>query len=255
MSGGVPSLQPKVALAPFIADCPGVTTLGVRPTLADYRGEELALLRRAVKVYFPTRRFLGLFEAVAKPVFPSAASYHYQQSPILQQQLFRYLNWPAPPARIYFGARQKQRILTDFRLPVEVFGTAGGVGSAVCAATPSALERLLSGPRPVLIRQWRPWRKVVRCLAVDFVILGLQLRTEPGLWEPLALDRQLREPLERSQVLINTAGLDDIVLEWGYDRGSWFCLGLRRPPRSFATRLERLDRHRWISRRIEQGRL
>ena len=55
MSGGVPSSQPKVALAPFIADCPGVITLGVRPTLAAYRSDELALLRRAVKVYFPTR--------------------------------------------------------------------------------------------------------------------------------------------------------------------------------------------------------
>ena len=255
MIGGVPSSQPKVALAPFIADCPGVITLGVRPTLAAYRSEELALLRRAVKVYFPTRRFLGLFEAVAKPIFPSAASYHYQQSPILQQQLFRYLSWPAPSARIYFGERQKRRIMADFRLPVEVLGTVGGTGPAVCVETPSALERLVSGPGPVLIRQWRPWRKVVRCLAVDFVILGFQLGTGPGLWEPLTLDRQLMEPLEKSQVLINTAGLDDIVLKWGYDHGSWFCLGLGRPPRIFATRSERLDRHRWISRRIEQGRL
>jgi hypothetical protein len=247
--------QSGVALAPFLVDCPGLTTLGVRPSLECYSAAEKELLRNAVKVYFPTRRYLGLFQAVGKPTFPSAASYRYQHSQLLQQQLFRYLRWPSVPARIYYGDRQKRRIAADFDLPVEVCGRVNLDRQTTIAENLADLEASAHACNPVLIREARQWQRVIRCIAVNFRILGFQMLTKCGEWVPMDAFEQAAEPRERTLELITKADLDDIVVEWGRDQGEWLCLRLGRPPRRFRTCSGHLDRHRWISQEIRQGRL
>jgi hypothetical protein len=86
----------KVALAPFLRECAGVITLGIRAAMSDYSQKERDLLLHAERIFFPTPRFSMLFKALEKSTFPSATTYGYQRSRVIQQLLTESLGLAHP---------------------------------------------------------------------------------------------------------------------------------------------------------------
>lgn len=244
---------PRVALAPFLEGCPGVITLGIQPALDRYSPEEKRLLQNASRVFFPSWRYLGLFEAVAKPTFPSAASYRYQRSLVLQQTLFSYLKWPAPRTRIYYGNRQKRNITSDFAMPVQVSSVIHRGRSPALARCRSDLQALVTRTNPVVIREVLPWQRSIRCIAVNYRIAVVQECTEAGTWIPVEATDRFHEPIAKTLELIEAVSLDDIMVNWGLHSGTWICDRLNRPPWRFHGLSGPIDRHRLIGDMIQEG--
>ena len=106
-----------VALERRLHGCRNVVTLGVRPNLEDYPTADLALIRQAVKIYYPSSFYAGLFAAMGKPIFPSLHNYLCAQDKIRQTTLFTLNGIPHPRTRIFYGRRQKEKILDYFAFP------------------------------------------------------------------------------------------------------------------------------------------
>ena len=66
-------MMPKkkvIALEARLRGCKNVLTLGVRPNFSDYDPEAASLIRSAKKIYYPTRFYADLFDAMGKRPFP-----------------------------------------------------------------------------------------------------------------------------------------------------------------------------------------
>ena len=109
--------MPVIALESRLKDCKNVVTLGVKPNFSDYSPHEAALIRDAVKIYYPSTFYSDLFDSVNKPTFPSRQTYKYVQDKIKQTALFQLAGIPHPVTRIFFGTGQKKNILKYFKFP------------------------------------------------------------------------------------------------------------------------------------------
>jgi len=250
----------NVALAPFLSACPAVVTLGIRSTIDGYSEEERRLLRHARKVFFPTPRFVDVFQAAERPTFPGAASYRYQLSRLNQQLLFQYLGWPHPRSRIYFGERQKERILCDFNLPFLAMSPHLPSAPVQLVEDAGMLEDCAVGHHPVIIQEYIRWDERVRLLCVNYECLGAQRCASDGrrsvCFDPVPVEHpSLEEPIQESLRLLRMAHLDDILIEWGRGNGKWRTIEMRRPPLWWTTPQGRLNRHERIGEMIESGRL
>ena len=250
----------NVALAPFLKACTAVITLGVRSTLDSYSREERLLLLHARRIFFPTPRFVDIFEAAGRPTFPSAATYRYQRSRLNQQLLFQYLGWPHPRSRIYFGTRQKERILQDFHLPCITMNPDLPGTPVYLVEDTGTLEVHTAGHRPVIVREYIRWEERVRLLFVNYECLGAQRYSSGGpgheSFEPAAAEHPFVEtPVRESLRLLRKVRLDDMLIEWGCTRGMWQTIEMRGPPPRWTTPQGRLNRHECIGRMVETGRL
>lgn len=249
-----------VALAPFLKACKAVITLGIRSTLDSYSREERLLLLRARKIFFPTPRFVDIFEAAGRPTFPTAATYRYQRSRLTQQLLFQVLGWPHPRSRIYFGTRQKERILKDFNLPCLTMNPHLPGTPVHLAEDAGALEKRTAGHSPTIVREYIQWDERVRLLFVNFQCLGVQRHADgspgPESFEPVTAEHpSVETPVRESLRLLRMAQLDDMLIEWGCMKGMWQTIEMRRPPPWWTTMQGRLNRHEYIGNMIGAGRL
>jgi ribosomal protein S6--L-glutamate ligase len=108
----------RVAIGEQLKKCPLVVTLGVLSQIGDYPEKELELLRTAEIIFYPTARFVELFATLGKVTFPTVNCYRLRGDRLKQVALLRMLNAPYPRTRVYYGQKQKQRILEDFTLPL-----------------------------------------------------------------------------------------------------------------------------------------
>jgi ribosomal protein S6--L-glutamate ligase len=107
----------RVAIGEHLQNCSQVITLGVRSQIVDYTQKERELLRAADIIFFPTARFADLFATLGKVTFPSVNCYRLRGERLKQVALLRMLEVPYPRTRVYYGQKQKQKILDDFALP------------------------------------------------------------------------------------------------------------------------------------------
>ena len=108
----------RVAIGEGLKDCPGVITLGVRSQIGDYTEQERKMLRAADTVFYPTARFVDLFATLKKKTFPSINCYRLRGNRLKQVALMHMLEVDYPRTRVYYGEKQKQRILDDFAFPL-----------------------------------------------------------------------------------------------------------------------------------------
>ncbi len=254
------SQAPYVAFAPFLLDYPQITTLGIRPGLVDYSREERDLLSRADRVLFPTRRFVQVLDAAGKATFPSAASYLFRSSRLLQHYLFAYYDFPVPRTRIYHGHRQKTMILKDFPLPLVAMGRDVAAGGKRLIDAPGDLWPWVAGFNPVIVQEFVPLTIRVRLVCVNYQCLGAL--TGGGYadgHEPLTPievdDPDLSWILEPTLRLLRANNLDDVMVEWGYGKGQWWVLSMLRPPVKVVAPVGSINRHQYMGELLVSGRL
>ncbi len=252
--------QNKVALAPFLRSCAGITTLGVRPTIDDYSEVEKELLRFAERVFFPTPRFAYLFNALHIPTFPSYSTYRFRHSRVLQQILLSYLQIPHPTTRIYFGNSQKADIARAFPFPFLAMGPVASVHQRQFVDNPATLDECCRSFNPLIIQEAVTWTERVRILCVGADCVGIIRRTgspaPDNRGEPASLQHPDLQPvLDAARKLVRSVQLDDIVLEWGYGDGQWQLVEMVRPPVQWPTTKGVLNRHQYICELVRSGRL
>lgn len=249
----------KIALAPFLSSCPDVKTLGVKACLDDYSTDEKILLYKAERIFFPTPRFVDVFGAMEKPTFPTPTTYRYQRSRVLQEILFQYLNIPHPHSRIYFGSRQKMRILQEFQRPFWLMGPHLVPCSQYRIDISRDIESYLRRYNPIIARESVEWAERIQLICIQFecraaLRLGLEQAPSALSAEPLSLENPLLDgPLEMTRALALAAQLDDILIEWGYDGEKWQCIEFARPPVRWKTSKGWVGRFQTICNLIQTG--
>jgi ribosomal protein S6--L-glutamate ligase len=164
---------PLVALGRRLNRCVLVKTLGVRPNFSDYSDAERELILSAEKIYYPTRFYAELFDAMGKKTFPGYPDYQFAQDKIKQSALFSLLDIQHPNTRVFYGKKQKTTILDYFQLPVVAKKPRGSsMGRDVLLIRDRGeLARYCSNPWPAYIQEY---------LAVDrdirVVVIGRKVR-------------------------------------------------------------------------------
>jgi hypothetical protein len=249
-----------VAFAPFLLDYPQITTLGIRPGLVDYSREERDLLSRADRVLFPTRRFVQVLDAAGKATFPSAASYLFRSSRLLQHYLFAYYDFPVPRTRVYYGHRQKAMILKDFSLPLVAMASYVAPGAKRLIDAPGDLWSWVTDFNPVIVQEFVPLTIRVRLVCVNYQCLGgLTGGGYVDSHEPLTPinvdEPQWSRMLEPTLRLLRANRLDDVMVEWGFGKGQWWVLGMLRPPVKVVAPVGSINRHQHMGELFVSGRL
>jgi hypothetical protein len=235
-----------------------VTTLGIRACLGDYSEEDRQLLRQADCVFFPTIRFVDIFQAIGKPTFPSPASYRYPRARVLQETLFQYMKLPHPRRRIYFGAGQKQHIAGEIDLPLLVMGPGMHADSVHLVHDHDELEACLRRHNPVLVQKYVEWKERVRLIFVRFELAGALRRigsgSRPESFEPLPFSHPMLEsPIDISRGFLQQIHLDDTMIEWGLVSDSWQLICIARPPARWSTTRSVVDHHLHIRDLVQRG--
>jgi ribosomal protein S6--L-glutamate ligase len=106
-----------VALGARLKPCRNVLTLGVRPNFSDYTSEEADMIRKAGTIFYPSSFYADLFDSMGKKTFPSYHTYKYVQDKIKQTAIFNLFKLPHPKTHVFYGRRQKQKILDMFSFP------------------------------------------------------------------------------------------------------------------------------------------
>jgi ribosomal protein S6--L-glutamate ligase len=245
----------KVAIAPFLRFCPSVVTLGVRPALSDYSREEIDLLLNAERIFFPTSRYVNLFHAAGKSLFPSYTTHRLQRSRIRQQILFQYLDLPCPRTRIYYGTSQKRQIVSDFNFPFRVMGPSAIYGESHEVLDLVGLQCYAQWYNPIVVQEYVEQTVKVRMIWVRCTCVGvlkLPFVAFSHGTEPMEIDDPfLSTAMGLSRSLVNRARLDDISIDWAFGNGRWQLLGLAPPPLRWSTTTETIHRHDHIASLIE----
>lgn len=248
----------RIALAPFLMNCAPLITLGIRPCMSDYSPREKELLRNADRIFFPTPLYVDVLEAASKLTFPSAASYRYARSRVLQALLFQQPGWPAARTRLYFGRRQKSRIVDDFPMPFDALSPDPRHRTSHRIRSVGDLEAVLDTHNPLVIREIVPWEDRLRLISVHYECIAVQrIGGDEGSgreFPPVALsDRDLDVLLTMNRDFTRMAMLDDIAVDWGLHMGQWRLVEMTPPPLHIRTCGHSIRRHEIIRDLIVGG--
>ena len=255
-------------MASLLCRCPGLITLGVRASMADYTPRERKVLLSARLIFFPTPRFACILEAAGKETFPSAFAYHVRKSRLAQEVLFQFLKCPHPRTRIYYG-RKKSGITDDFPSPFLAMGPfvsrdARLVRSACDLPTLSGLYN------PLIIQEIVEYEERFHLVFVNYECAGILKRipgggqrsfdgstipNAPRLENVEVPEHFSGEIVSRLEKLLRSVRLIDIGVEIGITRQGWQLIELVRPPLSWPSHEGVVDRLGCICRLIESGRL
>jgi ribosomal protein S6--L-glutamate ligase len=167
------ALQQIITLEKRFKPCPQVLTLGVRPNFKDYDPRERALIQKAAKIYYPSTFYAELFSTIGKPTFPNYHTYQFAQDKIKQTALFHLAGINHPNTRIFYGKKQKAKILDYFSMPFiakQPRGAAMGRG-VVLIRTKEELDRYCQNAFPAYIQEYLPIDRDIR-----IVIIGQKVR-------------------------------------------------------------------------------
>lgn len=253
--------KPSVALGPFLSHCPSVTTLGIRPTFAEYSTEERALLRSARIVFFPSPRHARVLHAAGIPTFPGLSTYIHRASRLHHLLLIKTTGYPVPRTRFYYGKHRSSAILRDFSLPLLILPPANNPAQRVLKIfTPQDFANHCLQWNPLIVQESISWEKRLALVCTNFEIVGASCKDGPREHlDPLKIsrgeDRRFRDPVRQTRELLEAAGLDDICVEWGFGNNSWHVLALNRPPVRWSAPGGIIHRFALIGDQIASGKL
>jgi hypothetical protein len=226
--------------------------------MSDYTPRERELMRGADRIFFPTPRYVDVFEAASKLTFPSPSCYRYARSRVLQTLLFQHLAWPAAKARLYFGKRQKRRILDDFSMPFDALPPDPRHRGSHRIRSTCDLQPVLEAYNPLVIREVVPWEERLRLVSVQYECIAVQrlsLEGDPGheVLSAASPGPELDFVLNKNRELTRMALLDDIVIEWGRFGERWHIVEMSPPPLHIRVRGHSISRHATICDLIVRG--
>ena len=221
----------RVAIGEHLRKCPEVITLGVLSQLGDYTEKQLELLRTAEIIFYPTDRFVDLFASMGKVTFPTVNCYRFRGDRLKQVALLRMLKVPYPRTRVYYGHKQKQKILEDFAFPLIAKKPIRSVaGRDVFLIEDSdKLERYNCKVNPAYIQELVPSEIGVRVSVINYKkVLGSWLRVAGGLCREDSLhtgdwraEEVPSEAINLAKNLARQGDLSDVTVEMIFD-GSQF---------------------------------
>ena len=170
-----------IALEARLRNCKNVRTLGVRPNFSDYSPREAELIRKADKIYYPTTFYADLFDAMGKTTFPSYHTYKCVQDKIKQTALFEMLNLSHPRTRVFYGNRQKRKILDHFRFPfIAKIPRGSALGRGVYLIhNENALHNYLKQIGPAYVQEYLPIDRDIRVVVIGSRIVHAYWRIAP----------------------------------------------------------------------------
>jgi ribosomal protein S6--L-glutamate ligase len=223
-----------IALEARLRDCRNVITLGVRPNFSDYDADEVALIRSAEKIYYPSPFYAELFDTMGKPTFPSYHCYKFVQDKIKQTALFELLGIPHPRTRTFYGNRQKKSIGDHFAFPFigkVARGSAMGRG-VFLIQNPAELEAYLQKVDIAYIQEYLPVDRDIRVVIIGNRIVhsywrlapANEFRTNVAVGGQISLGPVPGEALEMALHIGKTCRWDDVGIDICRHNGKYYVL-------------------------------
>ncbi len=158
-----------IALGARLRRFPEIRTLGVRPNLEDYPPADLAAIRQAEAVYYPTHGYAWQLFAMGKRIYPSLECYLHEGDKIRQSALLKLMGLPHPRTRVFYG-RQREHILDYFAFPFVAKAPRGiGCGLGVFLIRgPEDLNRYLAAHHPAYVQEYLPLSRDIRVVLIGF---------------------------------------------------------------------------------------
>ena len=224
--------EPLVAIAPFLRSCSRVVTLGVRPSLGDYSRQERDLILSAGRIFFPTPRFVKIFEAAGKTTFPNGFTYKVRKSRIVEEVLFQFLGCPHPRTRIYYG-RQKRSIPDHFSFPFLAMGE-DKYGKAHLVTNVHELEEFAVRCNPLVIQENMEYDERFRIVFVNYDFVGMEridsLKTDSRPACSVPSSYPFENLIGDVGRIVESAGLNDIAVDVGIRENEWSIIEFTKPP-------------------------
>ena len=170
-----------IALEARLKNCKNVRTLGVRSNFSDYSPGETELIRQADKIYYPSTFYADLFDTAGKITFPSYHTYKCVQDKIKQTALFELFDLSHPRTRVFYGKRQKSRILDYFPFPfIAKIPRGSALGRGVFLIQNDAeLHDYLDQVTPAYIQEYLPAKRDIRVVVIGTRIVHAYWRIAP----------------------------------------------------------------------------
>ncbi|MGD8994991.1 MAG: ATP-grasp domain-containing protein [Syntrophobacterales bacterium] len=226
----------RVAIGEQLKTCPQVITLGLRPQMADYTEQERRLLRTADMIFYPTDRYVDFFATLGKETFPSVNCYRLRGNRLKHTALLRLLNVAHPRTRVYYGRRQKRKILKEFAFPcVAKKAREAADGKQVFLINNrKQLDWYNQHFNPALIQEYVVPEKELRVLVLNCqttfgyrrnVIRGnsVDSSSRQGTWKADDVDP---EGVELAKIIARDANLSDVAVDMVFDGGRYQVLEL-----------------------------
>lgn len=223
-----------IALEARLRNCRNVLTLGVRPNFNDYAVDEKKQIRKAEKVYYPTRLYAELLDAMGKQIFPNIHNYLFSQDKIKQTALFTLLGLPHPKTRVFYGRRQKTKVLEYFNYP---FVAKKARGSAMgrdvfLIQNKGDLQDYLDVHTPAYIQAYLPIDRDMRVVVINGKIVHAywrvaaqgEFRTNVALGATIKLDSVPGKALDLALHTASACGWNDVGLDICEYDGRFFVL-------------------------------
>jgi ribosomal protein S6--L-glutamate ligase len=255
----------RVAIGDQLKSCPQVVTLGARSQIGDYTEKELELLRTADIIFFPTSRFVDLFANLGKLTFPTINCYRLRGERLKQVALFHMLNVPYPRTRVYYGHKQKQKILEDFAFPLIAKKPRGSeVGKDVFLIEDSdKLERYNRKVNPAYIQEHVQPEIELRVVVINYEkvfgsyrrIVGGDFRgnsVHAGAWQTKDMPG---EAITLGKNIARQGGLSDVRVEMIFDGSQFQVLELNFQYDEMGDVYPGQERFKTIMEMIERGEL
>jgi len=223
-----------IALENRLRNCRNVITLGVRPNFTDYQPEEIELIRRADKIYYPSLFYAELFDTMGKPTFPSYHCYKFVQDKIKQTALFQLLNISHPRTRVFYGKRQKGSIRDHFSYPFigkTPRGSAMGRGIYLIQ-NDADLEAYLQETNVAYIQEYLPVQRDIRVVIIGQRVVHAywrmapenEFRTNVAVGGTISLDPVPGQALDLALKLGHSCRWDDVGIDICRHNGQYYVL-------------------------------
>ena len=252
-----------LALEARLRACRNVRTIGVRPNFTDYNPEEVALIRRAEKIYYPTAFYADLFDAMGKATFPSYHTYKCVQDKIKQSALFQLVGLPHPKTRVFYGKRQQLKIKRHFQYPFiakEPRGSAMGRG-VFLIENDADLEHYTQGRHVCYIQQYLTIDRDIRAVVIGSQVAHAywriakkgEFRTNVARGGRISLEPIPKTAMALAIHAAKTCGWDDVGLDICYFDGQYMVLEANMKYGREGFRAAGIDYYAMMERMIDEG--
>ena len=255
----------RVAIGEQLKECPQVITLGERSQLTDYTRTERELLRTADIIFYPTDRYVDFFATLGKETFPSVNCYRLRGNRLKQIALLRLLNVPYPRTRVYYGHKQKRKILKEFAFPFvakKVRDAADGK-QVFLINNRKQLDRYKQHFNPAFIQEYVAPEKELRVIVFNChtafgyrrnVIRNGSMKSlsRQGTWKTDDVDP---EGVELAKIIARDANLSDVAVDMVFDGSRYWVLELNFLWDETDSHQAGPDRTKLIIEMIEKGEL